>query len=259
MTQEAPRTSAGAKPENGDEPAARPVEGAHQTLAQKIYLDLRADIMMGRIGPGESLTIRGLATHYAVSAMPVREALRRLISEQALEMQDNRRVRIATMTMDRFEDLLAARVTLETEAAMRAFDFIDKDRLTLLEQIDEELTQASKAKEYDRWMERNLAFHSCIYEARPASAFVSLIESVWLQMGPFMRRALVEIRNHYPVDRHIEALQAIRNRDRLALKIAIEADIRDGISHIGSQLINDDARNAASGKGKGNANGRGGR
>lgn len=213
-----------------------------ETLAQRVFLQLRSDILAGRIAPGESLTIRGLAESLGVSAMPVREALRRLISERALEMQDNRRVRIPPMSIERFEELLHARVTLETEAADRALPYIDDQRLERLREIDRTVEQASARKDLDSWMELNFRFHSCIYEARPQSALVPLIESLWLQIAPFMRRALMEIEGHYVEDRHLEALAAIEARNRIGLRIAIEADIRDGISHIGNQLIESDTR-----------------
>ncbi len=213
-----------------------------ETLAQKVFLQLRADILAGRIAPGESLTIRGLAEGLGVSAMPVREALRRLISERALELQDNRRVRIPPMSIERFEELLHARVTLEAEAAERALPYIDGERLERLKEIDRAIEEASARKDLERWMELNFQFHSCIYEARPHSALVPLIESLWLQIAPFMRRALMEIEGHYVEDRHIEALKAIEARNRIGLRIAIEADIRDGISHVGNQLIENDTR-----------------
>ena len=213
-----------------------------ETLAQKVFLQLRSDILAGRIAPGESLTIRGLAEGLGVSSMPVREALRRLTSERALELQDNRRVRIPPMSIERFEELLHARVTLETEAADRAMPYIDAARLDRLRELDAALEEASARKDLDRWMELNFQFHSCIYEARPQSALVPLIESLWLQIAPFMRRALMEIEGHYVEDRHLEALNAIEAKNRIGLRIAIEADIRDGISHIGNQLIESDTR-----------------
>ena len=42
-----------------------------------------------------------------------------------------------------------------------------------------------------------------------------------------MRRALMEIEGHYVEDRHLEALTAIEAKNRIGLRIAIEADIRD--------------------------------
>ena len=49
-----------------------------------------------------------------------------------------------------------------------------------------------------------------------------------------MRVALEETPSSYPIDRHIEALAAIADRDPAALRRAIEADIQSGIGHLGN-------------------------
>ena len=81
---------------------------------------LRHAIMTGRFPPGLAVTIRGLAALLEVSAMPVREAMRRLVAERALDILDNRRVRVPAMDEGRFSTLIAARILLEQEAARRA-------------------------------------------------------------------------------------------------------------------------------------------
>lgn len=214
-----------------------------RTLQQKVFEHLRHDIMLGRIKPGQSLTIRGLAQDLGVSAMPVREALRRLAAERAIELQDNRRVRIPPMTLNRFNELVAARTILESEAAERALPYLTEDVITKLESLDKETTLAETSHNHDVWIERNFAFHACLYGVVPQSTFMPLIESLWLQIGPFLRRAIEADDSRYSVDRHLEALAAIRARDAMALRIAIEADIRDGIQHIGIKLIRADAEN----------------
>lgn len=201
--------------------------------------------MLGRIAPGEPLTIRGLADRLDVSSMPIREALRRLAAEQAVELLGNRRIRIPVMSMERFDDLLAARIALETEAAERALPYVDDALIHQLEEHDAEVDAGVAASDYDRWLAGNFAFHRTLYSARPDSVFLPLIESLWLQIGPFLRQALVNIGPAYTVDRHAEALDAIRSRNRLGLRIAIEADLRDGITHLGTQLMR---FNAAAGK-----------
>ena len=61
-----------------------------------------------------------------------------------------------------------------------------------------------------------------------------LIESVWLQLGPFSQIAIAKLEKTYIVDRHIEAINALKQRNTFALRRAIEADIRDGIASIRS-------------------------
>jgi len=218
-----------------------------RTLHQQVLMRLREAILLGRIEPGQALTIRGLAAELGVSAQPVREALRQLVAERALELMDNRRVRIPPMTIERFEDLIAARIVLEAEAAARAMPYVTQDLIARLEAEDAAINAAVAEQDYDRWIGANYAFHTALYGAAGHSAFLPLIESLWLQVGPFLRRAIRTISGHYTVDRHGEALAALRRRDTMALRIAIEADIRDGIAHIGSTLIRNEAQGLAFG------------
>jgi DNA-binding GntR family transcriptional regulator len=68
----------------------------------------------------------------------------------------------------------------------------------------------------------------------PFQISVPLIESLWLQLGPFSRIAISKLEKVYLVDRHVEALEALRQRNLFGLRRAIEADIRDGIASINS-------------------------
>ena len=63
------------------------------------------------------------------SAMPVREALARLVSERALEAGENRRIRVPALTPERACDLFRARVLVECELAVRAMPRLDRGRL----------------------------------------------------------------------------------------------------------------------------------
>ncbi|MGQ3214955.1 MAG: GntR family transcriptional regulator [Shinella sp.] len=206
---------------------------ASESAKQWVYRVLRRGIMTGQFEPGDPVTINGLAEALGVSAMPVREALHRLVSEGALELLDNRRVRVPDLDPQSFEEVLEARVALETRAAERAMPFIDDRRLARMRAFDQQADQALAAGNFGRLVEANFDFHRCLYEARPGTVMLPLIESLWLRLGPFMRRAGETLSQTYQVDRHAEALAAIVQRDAEALKVAIAADIRDGTGYLG--------------------------
>lgn len=206
---------------------------ASESAKQWVYRVLRRGIMTGQFEPGEPVTINGLAETLGVSAMPVREALHRLVSEGALELLDNRRVRVPDLHPQSFEEVLEARVALETRAAERAMSFIDDRRLARMRAFDQQADQALAIGNFGRLVEANFDFHRCLYEARPGTVMLPLIESLWLRLGPFMRRAGETLSQTYQVDRHAEALAAIVQRDAEALKVAIAADIRDGTGNLG--------------------------
>jgi DNA-binding GntR family transcriptional regulator len=212
--------------------ALPPREGG-EPIHQWVFQSLRQAIMSGRFPPGQAVTIRGLAETMGVSAMPVREALRRLVAERALALLDNRRVRVPVMTAERFDELLAARTALETEAAARALPLIDAARLAELRAINALVDAAVAAGDAETVVEQNMRFHLWMYGARGGSVLLPLIESVWLQTGPFMRAALEDM----PVqavghDYHLDALIAIEAGDLAALRLAITEDIRTGIGHL---------------------------
>jgi DNA-binding GntR family transcriptional regulator len=208
---------------------------SNETVGEFVHRRLRQAIMTGRLPPGVAVTIRGLAALLGTSSMPVREAMRRLTAERALEFLDNRRARVPDMTDARFAGLIDARILLETEAAKRALPYIDQARLQELRRLDHAINDVYARGDIDRTIEANLAFHRRLYTCPPDDALTPLIESLWLQIGPFMRAALQESSIYYRVDRHVEALAAIDARDPNALALAVEADIRDGIGHLVAQ------------------------
>jgi DNA-binding GntR family transcriptional regulator len=206
---------------------------ASESAKQWVYRVLRHNVMTGQFAPGEAVTINGLAEVLGVSAMPVREALHRLVADGALELLDNRRVRVPDLDPQRFEEVLEARIALETRAAERAIHFIDEARLARMRAFDRQADEALAARDFGRLVGANFDFHRCLYEARPGTVLLPLIESLWLRLAPFMRRAGETLSQTYHVDRHAEALAAIVSRDADALKVAIAADIRDGTGHLG--------------------------
>ncbi len=199
---------------------------------QWVYQLLRNNLLCGRIEPGVALTIRGLAEILDVSPMPVREALHRLACEGAVEVKNNRRVIVPRMTAEKFSELCDLRILLETHAAEGALPFITDADIHELERLDARIDDAVEQHDVDDISLCNQDFHRYLYSANPNQISVPLIESLWLQLGPFSRIAISKLEKVYLVDRHVEAIAALKQRNRFDLRRAIEADIRDGIASL---------------------------
>ncbi len=202
------------------------------TVQEWVYRQLKERILTGQFVPGRSVTLRGIAAMLEVSPTPVREALRRLVSERALEVHGNRRVSVPTMTRRKFDDLCAVRVSLETLAAERAMPHIDADHLERLRRLDAEVDDAIEKGDVNRYLQRHREFHFSIYQVGSAEVLMPLIESVWLQFSPFLRLVISHIGVDYIVDRHADALNALERQDHAALRFAIEADVREGLGSL---------------------------
>lgn len=202
------------------------------TVQEWVYRQLKERILMGQFVPGRSVTLRGIASMLDVSPTPVREALRRLVSERALEVHGNRRVSVPRMTRRKFDDLCAVRVALETLAAERALPYVDAERLARLWRLDGEVDAAVERVDVATYLQKHREFHYTLYSVGSAEVLMPLIESVWLQFSPFLRLVISHIGVDYIVDRHAEALRAVERQDHGALRFAIEADVREGLGSL---------------------------
>src|SRR5699024_7971381 len=198
------------------------------TRQEWVYLQLREAILGGQFVPGRSVTLRGVATMLGVSLTPVRESIRRLVAEHALEAHGNRRVSVPGMTAEKLAEICAVRVALETLAAERALPAIDDTRLARLWRIDEQIDEAVDTGDISSYLYRHREFHYTFYSAGGGSVIMPLIESLWLQFSPFMRLAISHIGVDYIKDRHAEALRAAERKDMVGLRFALEADVREG-------------------------------
>ena len=216
-----------------------PPDQKDSTTQESIYKRLRYAIMIGSIAPGVSLTIRGLADKLEVSSTPVREAIRRLSAEGALQVLDNRRVVTPKMNLERFDELINLRVVMECYAAESALPYINDVQIDELEKLDHQLDMIITKKDQVSITSHNFNFHSTLYKINPNQVAMPLIESVWLQLGPYNGTALAELNEFYLVDHHKLAIEALRERNAKALTSAIESDIMDGLGKLGrNKLLN---------------------
>jgi len=201
------------------------------------YQRLRHALMVGAIQPGIAITIQEIAEALEISATPVRESLRQLSSEKALLTLKNRRIKVPEMTEARLEELIELRCTIEVYAAKRALPYISTILVDELQQIDLEMDAAVERNDWPSIVTLNQKFHTTLYQANPNQVAMPMIESCWLQLGPFMRVAVSMLEEIYLVDRHKEAIEALRRNDALNLGMAIEADIRDGVGRLKFEMI----------------------
>jgi DNA-binding GntR family transcriptional regulator len=89
---------------------------ARDTLQERVYNRLASLILDGDIPPGRLVTIQSLAEAFGVSAMPVREALKRLTASNALTVVSGRSIGVPPITLERFTDLRNVRREIEGAA-----------------------------------------------------------------------------------------------------------------------------------------------
>lgn len=194
-----------------------------------VYRALRVSIMHGELEPGQSVTIRGLASKFGVSMTPARDAIRRLSAEGALSISSTGRVATPELSNDRIEELASIRALLEPELASRALPRAHLNLLERLSNINSLIDQAIVKDDAVDYIRRNLEFHRTLYLRAQAPAMLALVETVWLQLGPTMRSLYSQLQRREASHNHRLAIAALKVGDEPSLKLAIRADVTQGL------------------------------
>lgn len=195
------------------------------TLQERVYRQLSDLILDGEIAPGQLVTIQALAEAFGVSAMPVREALKRLTAAKALTVVSGRSIGIPPLSVDRLSDLRRVRIEIESIAAEWATTNIDDAGIEALKAELSRMETATAAGDVKGYLRANHAFHFIVYGAAGSDALLSIIESLWLQISPYFN--LLHGSGNYSAsnEQHEAMLNAIRAGDKSALRAAVRADI----------------------------------
>jgi DNA-binding GntR family transcriptional regulator len=202
-----------------------------ETLHDRAYLELKRAIMSGAIRPGATITIRAMATALGTSPMPVREALRRLVAERALDMLPTRSVTLPVITPERFDEICRIRVTLEGLVSETAAGLIRADELEQMQRVNAEMGRLKRQRPAV-YLAKNQEFHFILYQAARMPTAMQMIESLWLQAGPLLNLALSEFGLKVGQDNHQNLLDALVKRDGKAARAAIQDDISDAAAVI---------------------------
>ncbi len=164
---------------------APPKTPEHQT----VYTAIRERILFGELPPGSALTIQGLRTLTGAGMTPVREALRRLTSEGAVQMMDNRRICVPVLSRENVDELFFMRKMLEPELARRAAQNVSFSDIAFLKETDAALSAAIEEGDVAGFMRHNYAFHKTFYEKADAPIIEDTVDRLWLRFGPALKVA----------------------------------------------------------------------
>lgn len=87
-----------------------------KSVVDSVHAQLRKEILEGFHRPGASLSVSATAARMAVSAVPVREALRRLEGEQLIKFEANLGAVIAPISLEDLRDVYETRRIIEAAA-----------------------------------------------------------------------------------------------------------------------------------------------
>lgn len=213
-------------------PAIRPKDVWEQVLDE-----LRLQIVLGELRPGDRLIETDLAHQFDVSRGPIRTALLRLEQSGLVVSSKRRGVEVVRLGVNDIRQIFAVRIALE---ALAIRETARRSNLQIVNQMQLFSNQLAAARSEERWVEAaeaDLAFHQqiCVHSGN------QVLYSVWLNL--LDRLALIATRvyqsepPHEPPEEssirgHLKILEAIaaKNPDEA------EAALREHLGGIEPRL-----------------------
>ncbi len=183
-------------------------------LANKVYHQIRAEIIRGTLVPGESVTEMGLAKDCGVSRTPVREALRQLELEGLVELIPNKGAVILGISPEDICDIYQIRAMLEGCAAERAAQKATGEDIRKLTEILDLTEFYIERQNMQQLQAMDGQFHQLIYEMSGSRMFKRVLKDLHYYIGLTRDASLKsEGRAVQSVKEHRAVLMAISQHD----------------------------------------------
>ena len=197
------------------------------TVQHQVAARLREALVQGRFLPGEALKIRDIAEAFGTSTQPVRAAIKQLVAEQALEALPNRSARVSLLNNDKLEDLTRVRIAVEGLAVVLAIGHVVPKDIARLKKLI-----SLRPRDEAEHLANHRDFHFTVYRLSGSTTLMPIIESLWLQLGPYLRQAThVVIGQNMEDQYHVALIDALERRDERAARKAVEMDIRGSVAY----------------------------
>jgi DNA-binding GntR family transcriptional regulator len=197
-----------------------------ETAHSRVYAALSDALMNGDFVPGQRLVVRQVAETFSTSAMPVREALKQLVSDEALFDHPNRGVIVPEASAEVIHDLVRVRCAVEGAATEWAASTINDEQLGGIRLINERMIASAKSGNAADYLSLNRDFHFSVYGASRSQVMLPVIERLWLRAGPWLNIMRGEATLGMGLDHHAEIMDALKQGDGLRARRALVEDIR---------------------------------
>jgi DNA-binding GntR family transcriptional regulator len=200
---------------------------AHESLGDRVYNSISLALMTGALRAGDRLRIRELAAKMGVSVTPVRDAILRLVQDDALILRSPRDIRVPDLSTEQYVAIRNVRIELEGMAAEEAALKATSKDIQHLKELIQRNERAIRDGDWARGTECNQQFHFAVVNIAQTDILLSILQRLWIRTGPLVAQVygqggLKMVKHHHPI------LAAIEARDPAAARAAVRDDILEG-------------------------------
>lgn len=222
------------------------------TEGQRIYKELKQDIVTCRLAPGLSISEAEMCTRYEASRTPVREACRRLGDESLMNMIPFRGYSITALTIEEYRNLHELQSVVEPAVAALAAERATEEQLKEISGWATYEYKVGQKNSYYTFLEWNKNFHICIAAATRNQSLLEIVTNAQTRLMRYYYLVIV-MDSYGPqlVEEHQELVRALRSgnaelararaSDHLenTVKRSMKVDLRS-VNHPSESSVNTD-------------------
>ncbi|HEY6072350.1 MAG TPA: GntR family transcriptional regulator [Anaerolineales bacterium] len=184
------------------------------SLAEMAYIAIKKDILTCRLAPGSQIAQSQLVERYEFGVTPIREALKRLESEDYLRSVPRFGYIINPITIQDIEDIYELRLLLETSAVRLAIQRGTDDDFARLKESAEFTYIFKDPDSYLEFLQHNIGFHVEVAALSGNRKLAEMLSAVLNEMtrifnlGLDLRDSAEEMRRE-----HQDLVEALIDRD----------------------------------------------
>ncbi len=207
----------------------------NETIGDDGHRRIRADIVLGRLPPGQKLKLDGLKESYGVSVSTLREILSRLASEGLVLAEGRRGFEVAPVSVDNLKELAELRLLLESHAIEASFSRADMEwegrvvaahhKLAATERL-----MGSNIGEPDQWKRYDSEFHRELISNCGSRALMETHAAVFDRYFRYQMIAL-NYRGNEPARQHQALLECALARDPVRAKTVLVEHVTGCVAH----------------------------
>ena len=187
------------------------------TLTQSVYAQLRADILSGRMRPGEKIRAAVVRQRFNTAGSPVREALNRLLSEGFVALEEQKGFRVAPVSTEELKELVKTRCWIDGLAireSIERFDLAWEENLVLaLHRLSRAHRGENGQAETSEWESRHKDFHMALVGGCGSRWMKRISEQLFDAAERYRLLALEQVLERNELQEHRDLVDACINRD----------------------------------------------
>jgi DNA-binding GntR family transcriptional regulator len=206
-------------------------------IGDKVYSRIRSDVILGRLPPGQRLTLERMRDTYQTSIGTLREVLNRLASEGFIAAEGARGFEVAPASVDNLREVAAVRLLLECHALRESFEAGDiewEGRIVAAHHklaIVEKRMIAGDRSQSEAWKRYDAAFHNALISACGSKLLLDMHTAIYDKYLRYLVLANV-FRGEVAANEHRSLLEHGLARDWKGAQRTLTTHVQDCVAHI---------------------------